>query len=383
MTAETDPGVGTPTAAPAAGRAVGAAAAGPTARAVAPDARWPVYLLAGIAVGWLIAVLWSAHATITGFGDRLGAGTDDGIDRGALTLSRAALALPSVVTASLVAGVAVGLAAIGLVAGRSARRPAAAARPATAEPATYRPGTAEPRTDQRGRAEPGVDQSGTDRPPVRVDLPWRLAVGAAAGLVTGGTVAAAILIGYGTGSAIVVLAAAVGAAGTLGGLVATIRPAGMVGAAVAGTVAWFVLGVVHAAFNDRLLAVFGAANTAASRVHATSRLLFTVALTGGVIVGLVGYRYLRPWAGRLRWPVYLGAGAGPGLLLLLANLVVMVGGARLRGLAAAYSNADGAVQRYIDTAGVNTALVLLFVGGVTAMIAFGRTLDAPADDPPD
>jgi hypothetical protein len=41
------------------------------------------------------------------------------------------------------------------------------------------------------------------------------------------------------------------------------------------------------------------------------------------------------------------------------------------------------VQRYIDTAGVNTALVLLFVGGVTAMIAFGRTLDAPADDQPD
>jgi hypothetical protein len=314
MTAETDTAAGTP-AAPVVAN---------------PDPRWPVYVLAGIAVGWLIAVLWSAHATITGFGDRLGEATDNGIDRGALTLSRAALALPTVVTASLVAGVAVGLVAIRLVAGRSAR----------------------------------------------------LALGAAAGLITGGAVAVAILIGYGTGSAIVVLAVAVGAAGVLGGLVATIRPAAMVGAAVAGTVAWFALGLVHAAFNDRLLEVFGAANTAASRVQATARLLLAVALTGGVIAGLVAYRYLRPRAGRLGWPAYLGAGAGPGLLLLLANLVVLVGGARLRGLAAAYSNADDAVQRYIDTAGLNTALVLLFVGGVTAMIAFGRTLDPPDHDRP-
>jgi hypothetical protein len=34
--------------------------------------------------------------------------------------------------------------------------------------------------------------------------------------------------------------------------------------------------------------------------------------------------------------------------------------------------------RYISTAGINTALVLLFIGAVTAMIAFGRTLKGPA-----
>src|SRR4051794_29865613 len=71
------------------------------------DAAWPVYLLAALAVAWLAAMLWSANATITGLGGDA-----------ALAISRAALALPSVVTASLVAGVALGLAAIEL-AGRS------------------------------------------------------------------------------------------------------------------------------------------------------------------------------------------------------------------------------------------------------------------------
>lgn len=281
------------------------------------DTAWPVYLLAALAVAWLAAMLWSANATVTGLGGDA-----------ALAVSRAALALPSVVTASLVAGVALGLAAIELV-----------GRTRSVDPAAV-----------------------------------RVAVGAGAGVVVGLVVAVLILATYGSGSSLVVLAAGVGAAGVLGGLVSAVRPAGIVGGAVAGTVAWFLLGFVQGALNDPLLKLFGAGDSAASRVHATSRLLLTVALLGGVLAGLVAYRYLRSRADGLRWPAYLAAGAGPGVLLLLANLVAMVGGARLRAIAAASSDADSAALHYISTAGVNTALVLLFLGAISAMVAFGRTL---------
>lgn len=283
-------------------------------------AGWPVFVLAGLSVAWLAATLWSAHATITA------SGGDD-----LLALNRAALALPSVITASLVAGVAIGLVAIEL------------------------PG-------RWGRAlSPLV----------------RLAVGLGAGVVTGLVIVALILTSYGTGSSLVVLAIGVGAASAIGGAVSAIRVDAIVGAAVAGTVAWFLLGLVQGALNDQLLGLFGAGDSAASRVHATSRLLLTVALSGGILAGLVAYRYLRPRADGWRWPAYLAAGAGPGLLLVLANLVTLVGGARLRALAAASSEADGTALQYIGTAGLNTALVVLFIGAITAMIAFGRTLKGP------
>jgi hypothetical protein len=281
---------------------------------------WPVGVLAALSVAWLAATLWSAHATITG------SGGDD-----VLALSRAALALPSVVGASLVAGVALGLAAIELV-------------------------------SRRWR---------------RDNLAARLAAGLGAGAVAGLVVAALILVGYGTGSSLVVLAAGVGAASLLGGAVSVLRPDGIVGAAVAGTLAWFFLGVLRGALDDQLLGLFGAGDSAASRVHATSRLLLSVAVSGGVLAGLVGYRYLRSRGPELRWPAYLAAGAGPGLLLVAANLVTLAGGARLRGLAAAASDADSVALHYIGTAGLNTALVVLFTGAISAMIAFGRTLKGP------
>ena len=291
---------------------------------VTPDddrpAGWAVFVLAGLAVAWLAATLWSAHATITG------SGGDD-----VLALNRAALTLPSVIIASLVAGVAVGLAAIAVL-------------------------------GRRGRALTRIG---------------RLATGAGAGVVTGLIIVALILTSYGTGSSLVVLATGVGAASVIGGAISAIPPDAVVGAAVAGTVAWFLLGLVQGALNDQLLGLFGAGNSAASRVHATSRLLLTVALTGGIVAGLVAYRYLRPRGEGLRWPAYLLAGAGPGLLLVLANLVALVGGARLRELAAASSEADSAALHYIGTAGLNTALVVLFIGAITAMIAFGRTLKGP------
>src|SRR5215468_11013312 len=115
---------------------------------------WPVLFLAGLSVAWLAAILWSAHAIVTGSGgDNL------------VALDRAVLALPSVVTASLVAGVALGLASIMLVG--------------------------------------------------RESLITRLVTGTGTGVLTGLAVAVLILTGYGTSSSLVVLATWVGVASAI------------------------------------------------------------------------------------------------------------------------------------------------------------------------
>jgi hypothetical protein len=276
---------------------------------------WVPGVLAALAVAWLAATLWSVHATLAGSG-------------GVQALNQAALALPVVVTASLVAGVAVGFAAVQLLGPR---------------------------------------------------MP-RIAAGLGGGLVTGLVVAALILVGYGTSSALVVLAAGVGAASLLGGVVSVARPPAVVGGAVAGALAWFLLGLMEGAFYSRLLGLFGAGQSAASRVGASHRLALTAAICGGILAGLVAYRYLRSRAEGLRWPAYLVAGAGPGLLLLLADLVTFVVGARLRSLAGASSEADRAALRWSGDVGLNTAMVVLFVGAITATIAFGRTLRPETPD---
>jgi hypothetical protein len=277
--------------------------------------RGPV-IIAVLAVAWLAATLWSAHATIAEF-------TDGDV----IALTRAALVLPTVVVGALVAGVGLGLVLVPLS-----------------------------------------------------PLP-RFVTGAIVGLVVGLTVAGLILLGYGTGSALVAFAASLAAASTLGGLISGLRWPAIVGAALAGTLTWLLIGLVQGIFNDKLLNLFGAGDTPASRVSATSKLLLTVALVGATAAGLVAYRYLRPRGAGLAWPAYLAAGAGPGLLLLLANLVGLGGGARLRALAALVDS-GGTPMNWVGLAGVNTALVVLFVGAIAAMIAFGRTLKSESSAGP-
>ncbi|HEV7896470.1 MAG TPA: hypothetical protein VGP31_01305 [Planosporangium sp.] len=308
----TDPHSPIPADSACAARDAGTApAAGSGSPATGEDAGrgWATGVLAALAVAWLAAILWSVQGTLAG-------------SSGVQALNQAALALPSVVSAALVAGVAVGYLAAHLLGPR---------------------------------------------------IP-RIAAGLAGGLVTGLVVAVLILVGYGTNPSLIVLAAGVGSASLLGGAISALRPSAVVGAATAGALAWFLLGLAQAAFYNRLLGIFGAAGSAGSRVDATHRLALTAAVVGGVVAGLAAYRYLRPRAEGSRWPAYLAAGAGPGLLLLLAGLIALAAGARLRSLAAASSEADRAALYWSSNVGINTAMVVMFVGAITAMIAFGRTL---------
>src|SRR6266498_3151971 len=254
-----------------------------------------VTILAMLAVAWLAATLWSAHATIVGPGDAV------------LALIDAALALPTVIAASLLGG----------------------------------------------------------------------------GLAVGLAGAALVLMVYGTSDAILVLAAALGGASLVGGIVAGVRPARAVAAALAGLLAWFAVGVIQGLFSGRLLNVFGAGGTVASRGIASDRLSLAIAVLGGVVAGAAAYAYLRRGQGdeSWRWPVYLVAGGGPGLLLLAADLVTIVGGAQLLRAVGSISPFDRAVVAFLSESRIKTGLVVYFAGALTALLAFGRTMgSAPEDD---
>jgi hypothetical protein len=286
--------------------------------------------LAVLAVAWMVAMLGSAWAAIS-------------TGQGGLAITAAAYSLPGVISAVLVGGAALGLVAVALIA----------------------------------RWWPAYD----DRPGLRS------AVALTAGLATGIGGATTVIAAYGTGSASMVMAGTVAAAGTIGGAVAGLRARHLVGSAIAAALAVFAVGFLFNLFKGPLLALYGLGDTEASRVSAYGWFAATESVTSGLVAGLVAYRYLRRavrhTASRLRWPSYLIAGAGPGALLLIAELITRLGGARVLSLASAVSDNDRTVQVWLDGSRINKALVVLFAGAITAMFAFGRTLQRPTEDPDD
>jgi iron complex transport system permease protein len=74
------------------------------------------------------------------------------------------------------------------------------------------------------------------------------------------------------------------------------------------------------------------------------------------------------------------AGGGPGLLLIIAEILTRTAGARVLELAGKVSQLELTVQQMLSGSRLDSALITLFVGAVTAIIAFGRTLGPPRED---
>jgi hypothetical protein len=281
------------------------------------------------ALAWLAAMLWSTQGTV----GRAAEGSD-------IALTSAALALPGVISAALIGGAAVGLAGVHLVAAR--------------------------------------------RGPAALDAwPMRLAASAGGGLLTGVAVAIPIALSYDGLPSIAALAAAVGAAATIGGGLAAVRPVRVIAAGVSGALGVFAVTLVLNFFSPNLLHLYGAGDTGESRFTANAWLALTVSLLSGLVAGALAYAYLRRQqaAGAVsRWPAYLVAGALSGLLTLLGELVTRLGGAHLFRVASAVSADDSAILRYLNGARINRAMVILFVGALTALLLFGRTLRPAATD---
>jgi len=263
---------------------------------------------------WLAIDLWAAHGQIS-----QSVGSE-------VALTNAAYALPGVVQATLVAGI--GLAVLGTL-------PIAAGR---------------------------------------TDL--RVIVAIIAGAVAGGASGAAVAVAYPHLPSIGGLVTTLVIAGAIGGLltvvpvIATAAP-GALAAALAGLI------VVTILNSNRVLSTmlrwFGSGSGADSLIAASKRVQFVDYLVVGLIVGIVAFLRLRRT--RLRsTPAYVLAGALPGVLLLVAYGLAQIGGSRLLDAANALSEADKLINDLEWSEVVPNAMIVLFVGALTAMIAYGRTL---------
>ncbi|MET8529343.1 hypothetical protein [Micromonospora sp. NPDC005172] len=306
-------------------------ATGPSGRLTgAPGAA----VLALLALGWLAAMLWSTREAITSAA------------AGITAISLSAFALPGVISAALVAGAATALAFNNLLARR------------------YGDWTT---------------------------LRFVGAIGA--GMLVGLAAAVAINLTYFDTSTTNVIAGTTAAAAIIGGAIAGARTAPAVGAVVTAALGTLIFVVAFSRARDPLFDLFGAGDTQQSLVDAAKWVSRTESLLGGLLAGLLAFGYLT-WARRravrrdpqtpaLRWPAYLLAGAGPGLLLLLAEVIIRIGGRSLLDLASALSEADAVAQTSLGTSRVDNGIWVLFVGALTAIVAFGRTLGpAQTDDEP-
>ncbi|BCB85016.1 hypothetical protein [Phytohabitans suffuscus] len=280
-------------------------------------------VLAVIALAWLAAMMWSSHAEITS-------------GEGTLAITSAAMALPTVISAGLVAGAAASLAVGHLL--------------------------------RRLRALP------------------RFAASVGAGLLVGVVAAIVVISSYGGGEASTVLAGTLAAAVTAGGAIAALRAPAVVGAVVSAGLVVFAVEQVLDNFQPHLMSLYGSKDDPSSRLSASGWSALTIAVCTGLAAGLVAFFYLRRAARRAgddavapKWPAYAIAGAGPGLLLVAAEFIIRTLGADVLALAGSVSEADATAQQMMDSSRVNNALVVLFVGAIVTIVAFGRTLPRRAD----
>lgn len=274
-------------------------------------------LLALVAILWMGGLIWSARATITGRGNA------------EMEVTSTAYALPGAISASLVAGAAVALAVVALI----------------------------------GRRR----QLGTTT---------RFAVATGAGLVLGLLGALTMITINTEGWVYAVVGGSIAAAATIGGALGGLRQPQVVAAICWAAVAVFLVGVSLTFAQDVLFGMFGAGDSSASQVSAAGWYSLTQSLLSGLAAGLVVWFRLRR-AG-LGWPWFAIAGAGPGLLLALGEGLTRTAGARVLELAGKVSELELTVQQMLSGSRLNSALIILFVGAITAIIAVGRSIKSPA-----
>ncbi|WP_250001009.1 hypothetical protein [Actinoplanes sp. M2I2] len=280
-------------------------------------------VLAGVTVVWMGAMLWSARATITGRADV------------EMEVTSTAYALPGAISAALVAGSTVALAVLALL-GR--------------------------------RRDFGVST--------------RFAIATGSGLVIG-VLGALVIVTINTeGWLYAVMGGTVAAAATIGGALAGFRIPRVVHAIGWASVAVFLVGLVLNLFQGPLLDAISS-DEARSRADASQWLTYGQGFLSGLAAGLVTYFVLRRARRRtagldVPWPLYSLAGAGAGLLLVIAEILTRTAGNRVLDLAGKVSELELVVQQMLGGARLNSALIVLFVGAVSATIAVGRTI-APAE----
>ncbi len=280
-------------------------------------------LLAVLSLIWLIAMLFSARITITGRAD---AETE---------VTSTAYALPGAVTASLVTGAALAMAVLGLITRRRA-----------------------------------------------LGSTVRFAIATGTGLLVGLAGALTIVTINTDGWLYAVVGGTIAAAATIGGALAGFRAPRVLAAVCWASIAVFLVGFVLNVFQDPVLHALGSGSTQASQTSAAQWFSFAQSALSGVAAGLVSFRVLRRSRDNgLRWPFYALAGLGPGLLLVVGEGLTRTAGSRVLDLAGQVSVLEQTVQKLLSESRFNNALIVLFIGGFSAMFAFGKTMSPRVEEP--
>ncbi|GIF19167.1 hypothetical protein BJ973_006214 [Actinoplanes tereljensis] len=279
--------------------------------------------LALAALIWMAAMLWSARASITGRADA------------EMEVTSTAYALPGAVSASLVAGAAAGLAVLAVFTRRR-------------------------------------DFGST----------VRFAIATGTGLVLGLAGAMTIITINTEGWIYAVVGGTIAAAATIGGALAGFRQARVLGAVCWAAIGVFLVGFVLNLFQDEVLKVLGSGSTQSSQANAAELFTFLQSLLSGLAAGLISYKILRRGRPAVAWPFYALAGGGPGLLLVIGEGLTRTAGSRVLDLAGKVSELEQTVQQMLSGARFNSALIVLFVGAISATVAIGRTIRPAAAEEP-
>jgi MFS family permease len=272
-------------------------------------------VVAALALAWLVIDFGIAYKTITD---------------GALASTQVALFLPTLTAAALVGGAAAGVVAVGRLADRFG----------------------------------GVERA----------LP-RIASGAIGGVVAAAVAAGGMVAAY-RGSSVVAVTITLAVAAIAGGALAACRPTAAIAGGLAGCLAYAMLTFIQAIFRDRLLNVFGDTSTVATYVSADNRLSLVVSILTGIAGGATAFVFLRRSGLALPWPVYLAAGAVPGLVLLLAEFVSWLGGRSLVRAVVKFSELDGFALHAMQPDRIEHSMIVFFAGAITGIILVGRTMRA-------
>lgn len=213
------------------------------------------------------------------------------------------------------------------------------------------------------------------------DAGWirRVLVAIGGGVIIGLAVAAIITGQYGHGPAITVLAAAAIAAAAVGGAVTIVRPIGAIGGGLAAMLGMLAVGAGLALVQHPVKSLLGAGETIGSQVNAANGLFYISALLSGCAAGLIAFLFLRRRG--YRWPWVALAGALPGLILLASELVTRLGGMPLLSAVGQLSIFDkfmvddSASHRFVN------AQIVGFVGAIVAIVAVGVSMRSPAAEP--
>jgi hypothetical protein len=277
-----------------------------------PATRKIVWLLPLLSVVWLLVKLWASHGQISGSGG------------GAVALATAANALPGVVQAVIVAGAGVALL-----------------------------------TESLG---------------LRTLAGWLARLGA--GLVVGGVAAGLVDAAYPHLPSITAIATTLVIGGVIGAaLVGIPRIAPGIAAGVAAMLAALVATTYlnSKTVLSHMLTWFGAGTTAESVVHASKLVQYADYTLIGIVAGLVAFWYLRR-SGATWFPLYLIGGAFSGLLMLIGFGLTSIGGSSLIDATNRLSEADRILNELVTQESVPNAMIVLFVGALAALFAYGRTL---------